>query len=138
MSNVAPSDRCPNCGGVVVALSPSGVSMRCRSGHWFAASEALTRHQANGKREVRETTKLEEAAANAVTVLELVEHKPIADPQYVEVVRRLCESIGYGNVMATASRLWMDRGRPGEGKVAGPHHATVLKALQQLREALGR
>lgn len=57
----------------------------------------------------------------------------IADPEITAAVRWLCESHGYGNVMATASRLWRDK-EPHGAFAFGPCYATAQK-FHDLAEA---
>jgi hypothetical protein len=51
-----------------------------------------------------------------------------ADPKFKEVVRELCEHIGYGNVMSTASALWAEKDPVG-AHTTGPCTFLIEKAL---------
>ena len=81
--------------------------------------------------------RLREALEDAESLLALVEHPAIPDPEWAPLVQGLGERIGYGNLMTTASALWRDAGIvPGGEFVAGPCMGSVRATLAKVRAAL--
>jgi hypothetical protein len=86
--------------------------------------------------------KLEEALADCIETLALVEEPAFVDPAHGETVRQLGERIGYGALMASASASWRQsaksKGYPEGGEfVAGPCFGTVVATLRRARAAMG-
>jgi hypothetical protein len=55
---------------------------------------------------------------------EMAAKVPLADPHILVELRALCERVGYGNVMNSASALWREK----LGEVAGGEFATICRS----------
>ena len=79
-----------------------------------------------------------EALQSAQEALSLATQRNIADPNIVIELRALCERVGYGNVMSSASELWRSK----EGTISGsefcsgPCRSTTESALEKVEQAL--
>lgn len=84
---------------------------------------------------------LRAALEEAEDVLALMERPSFIDPQYGEEVEALGMRIGFGALMASASASWrlylIAKGDPpGSEHTSGPCHASVIRALEIVRQAL--
>lgn len=82
--------------------------------------------------------RVKEALVEAREALSLAADVPLADPYILTDLRALCDRVGYGNVMSSASALW--REKLGELKggefCAGPCRATAEAAIELIDQAL--
>jgi hypothetical protein len=108
-------------------------------GNWQSVSKEIAKYRT--EREAQAVQREREAAKGLVDMLsktrEIIAlcHSGIADPDtsYNNLVKRLGEESGYGNLMATTSRIWAENTpHKGSNFTCGPCQATVDYILKEI------